>query len=82
VFTWEFNTPELEREALVLPAEGQAALREFMDALVLDPHEFQRRAGEPTGPLRTMPFGDLGLVSVHIYDPDRLVLIVQIQWLG
>jgi hypothetical protein len=82
VFTWEFNTPELEREALELPAEGQAALRELMDALVFDPHEFQRRPGEPTGPLRTMSFGDLGLVSVHIYDPDRLVLIVQIQWLG
>jgi hypothetical protein len=29
-----------------------------------------------------MSFGDLGLVAVHICDPDRLVLIVQIQWLG
>lgn len=82
MFTWEFNTPDLEREALELPAEGWAALREFMDALVFNPHEFQRRPGELAGPLRTMPFGDLGLVSVHIYEPDRLVLIVQVQWLG
>lgn len=82
MFTWEFNTAELERQALGLPARAQAALREFMDALVFDPHEFQRRPDESPGPLRMMSFGELGLVSVLIYDPDRLVLVVQVQWLG
>jgi hypothetical protein len=63
-------------------------LAAFMNAAVLvDPIEYQRHPGEPTGPtklLRTLHFGrhHEGLVTFLVYPPDDLVLVVQIRWLG
>ena len=67
---------------------GQAALTFFMNAAVLvDPIEYQRHAGERTDPpalLRTLHFGQHheGLVTFLVYPLDDLVLVVRIQWLG
>jgi hypothetical protein len=39
-----------------------------MDAVVIvDPAEYQRRPGEPERPLRTLPFGQAGLVTFLVY---------------
>jgi hypothetical protein len=38
--------------------------------------EYQRRPGEPERPLRTLPFGQAGLV----YEPDDLVLVIWTGW--
>lgn len=84
MYTWEFNTAEDELAAMLLPIQAQSALASFMDALVFNPYEFARIPDEPVGrQVRFLAFGDgLGSVAVHIYDPDRLVLIVQVQWFG
>jgi len=42
----------------------QLALSDFMDAVVIvDPAEYHRRPDEPERPLRTLPFGEVGLVT-------------------
>jgi hypothetical protein len=47
-----------------MPVHVQFALSDFMDAVVIvDPTEYQRRPGEPDRPLRTLPFGQAGLVT-------------------
>jgi hypothetical protein len=70
LFRWELE--ELAREQLAgMPLEVQLALSDFMDAIVLvDPAEYARRPGEPVRPLRTLPFGQAGLVSFLIYPGD------------
>jgi len=64
------------------------ALTAFLDAVVIvDPVQDQRRPDEPAdppAPLRSLHFGQhhKGLVTLLIYPPDDLVLVVRIQWLG
>jgi hypothetical protein len=56
-----------------------------MDAAVIaGPMDYQRSAGEPRKPLRTLYSGpqNEGLVTVLVYPPDDLVLVTRIQWLG
>lgn len=87
MYRWELADPA-EPEFAGLSQTVQAALTEFMDAVVLvDPVEYQRRPDEPTdppAPLRTLHFGqhNEGLVTFLVYPPDDLVLVVKIQWLG
>jgi hypothetical protein len=77
-----------EPEFASLSPDVQAALTAFMDAVVIvDPMEYQRRPDEPTGPharVRILNFGqhNEGLVTVLVYPPDELALVVRIQWLG
>lgn len=84
MYTWEFNTAADELAAILLPVDAQTALSSFMDALVFDPYDYARTADEPAGrQVRFLAFGGgHGSVAVHIYDPDQLVLIVQVQWFG
>lgn len=56
-----------------------------MDAvIVVDPTDYQLALGEPAKPLRTLYFGrhHEGLVTFLIYEPDDLVLVTRIRWLG
>jgi hypothetical protein len=54
-----------------------------MDAVVIaDPADYQRRPGEPERPLRTLPFGQAGLVTFLVYEPDDLVLVTRVIWAG
>jgi hypothetical protein len=84
---WELDGPAAQ-EFGDLPARARKALAEFMDAVVLvDPFEYQRRPDEPASPrrnLRSLHFGlhDEGLVTLLVYEPDDLVLVVKIQWIG
>jgi hypothetical protein len=82
VFRWELE--DLARDQLVgLPADAQLALADFMDAVVIvDPAEYQRRPGELDRPLRTLPFGQVGLVTFLVYAPDDLVLVTRVIWTG
>jgi hypothetical protein len=84
VYSWEFNDPQIQHAAEELPAVALAALRAFMEAVVFDPNEYGRTPDEPVGlPVRRLPFGaGMGLVTIQVYDPDRLVLVLRIQWLG
>jgi hypothetical protein len=63
LFRWELE--DLAREQLAeMPSPVQLALSDFMDAVVIvDPAEYQRRPEEPARPLRTLPFGEVGLVT-------------------
>ena len=54
-----------------------------MDAVVIvDPAEYQRRPDEPERPLRTLPFGEVGLVTFLVYEPDDLVPVTRVIWTG
>jgi hypothetical protein len=87
VYHWELDgsaIPEFDDLSL----EVRKALSAFMDAVVIvDPLEYQRDPGEiaaADGQLRTLYFGihHQGLVTFLVYEPDELVLVVRIQWLG
>lgn len=83
-FSWEYNTPEVRAEAQALGRATLFALEAFMDAVVLvDPMEYGRTPTEPPDlPLRMLPFGGSGLVTIQIYGPDDLVLVLRVQWFG
>jgi hypothetical protein len=56
-------------------------------AVIVDPAQYQRRRDERDDvamPLRLLHFGPDGgsLVTIQVYPPDDLVLVVKIQWLG
>lgn len=74
----------MAREQLAgMPPPVQLALSDFMDAVVIvDPAEYQRRPDEPERPLRTVPFGEVGLVTFVVYEPDDLVLVTRVIWTG
>jgi hypothetical protein len=82
LFRWELE--DLAREQLAgMPPAVQLALSDFMDAVVIvDPAEYQRRPDEPERPLRTLPFGQAGLVTFLVYEPDDLVLVTRVIWIG
>jgi hypothetical protein len=82
LFRWELE--DLAREQLAgMPPRVQFALSDFMDAVVIvDPAEYQRRPDEPVRPLRTLPFGQAGLVTFLVYEPDDLVLVTRVIWIG
>lgn len=82
MFRWELE--DLAREQLAgMPSQVQLALSDFMDAVVIvDPVEYQRRPDEPERSLRTLPFGQSGLVTFLVYEPDDLVLVTRVIWIG
>jgi len=82
LFRWELE--DLAREQLAgMPPSAQLALSETMDAVVIvDPAQYQRRPDEPDRPLRTLPFGQAGLVTFLVYVPDDLVLVTRVIWTG
>ncbi len=54
-----------------------------MDAVVIvNPAEYERRSGEPDRPLRTLPFGQVGLVTFLVHEPEDLVLVTRVVWAG
>lgn len=87
MYRWELDDPA-QPEFDALRPGIQAQLTAFMDAMVLvDPIDYQRHPGEPADSpalLRTLHFGHRhqGLVTVLVYPPDDLVLVVRINWLG
>jgi hypothetical protein len=84
VFRWQLDEPAAG-EFAGLDEGARKALAAFMDAVVLvDPADYQRRPGEPSRSLRSLPFGphSQGLVTFLIHPPDDLALVVKIQWLG
>jgi hypothetical protein len=82
LFRWELE--DLAAGQLAgMPLVVQVALSDFMDAVVIvDPAEYQLRPGEPARPLRTLPFGQAGLVTFLVYGPDDLVLVTRVIWTG
>jgi hypothetical protein len=82
LFRWELE--DLAREQLTgMPPQVRLALSDLMDAVVIvDPAEYQRRPGEPERPLRTLPFGQAGLVTFLVYEPGDLVLVTRVIWAG
>jgi hypothetical protein len=87
MYRWDFDTTARQTFADLGPM-AREALAAFMGAVVVvDPLQYQRDPGEPVDrlkALRTLPFGqhNEGLVTFLVYQPDDLVLVVQIQWLG
>ena len=84
MYRWELE--DLAEDQIAgLPAHARRALIELLDAVVIvDPAEYQRAAGQPARPLRSLPFGPngQGLVTFLVYEPDELVIITRVQWLG
>jgi hypothetical protein len=65
------------------PGELPRIKNRAADAVVIvDPAEYQRRPGEPERPLRTLPFGQAGLVTFLVCEPDDLVLVTRVIWTG
>jgi hypothetical protein len=82
LFRWELEDLACDQLA-GMPQQVQLALSDFMDAVVIvDPAEYQRRPGESERPLRTLPFGQAGLVTFLVYEPDDLVLVTRVIWTG
>ena len=84
MFRWELDEPA-DSELAGLSRTARKPLTELMDAVVIvDPAEYQRRTGEPSRSMRTLPFGphSQGLATFLIYLHDDLVLVVKIRWLG
>jgi len=80
LFRWELEDVAREQLAGMSP-RVQLALSDFMDAVVIvDPGDYQRRPDEPERPLRTLPFGQAGLVTFLVYEPDDLVLVTRVIW--
>jgi hypothetical protein len=66
-----------------MPSWVQLALSDLIDAVVIvDPAEYQRRPDEPKRPLRTLPFGQVGLVTFLVHEPDDHVLVTRVIWTG
>lgn len=83
MYTWEFNGPDDELAAMLLPQAAQKALIALLDAMAFNPHDYGRTLDEPVGKAgRKLPFGGNGLVTVNIMDRDRLVVVVQVAWFG
>jgi hypothetical protein len=82
LFRWELE--DSAREQLAgMPHRVQLVLSDFMDAVVIvDPTGYRRRPVEPERPLRTLPFGQAGLVTFLVYEPDDLVLVTRVIWAG
>jgi hypothetical protein len=55
-----------------------------MDAVVFDPMDYARTPNEPVGKnVRHLALpGGRGQVSILIYEPDLLVLVLRVTWLG
>jgi hypothetical protein len=85
VYRWELDGPALH-EFAALGQQARTELARFLDALVIaDPTAYQHRPDEqPDRPMRMLHFGPHheGLVTLLIYPPGQLVLVVRIQWLG
>ena len=84
MFRWEYNDPQIQAAAESLPAAALVALTAFMEAVVFDPNEYGRTPGEPVGrALRYPSFGGgRGVVTIQIYEPELLVLVLAVQWFG
>ena len=85
MYTWEYNDPLVIDAAKALELEspeGYAALLALMEAIVFDPMEYQRTPDEPVGkPVRKVPFwAGRGQVTVLIWEPDLIVLVLKVQW--
>jgi hypothetical protein len=61
-----------------------AALEAVMDAVVFDPMHYARTPTEPVAKnMRHLALpGGRGQVSILIYEPDLLVLVLRVSWLG
>lgn len=84
VFHWEPNTDEVAAQIVTLPAAARVGLHALLDAVVFDPLEYGRTNDEPAGkPVRMLPFdAGRGLVTIQVYEPDGLVLVLRVQWSG
>jgi hypothetical protein len=84
VYRWELEDLA-EHQIADLPPRAVQALTALLDAAVIvDPAEYQHPPGEPPRPLRSLHFGPdaEGLVTFLVYEPDQLVLVTRVQWLG
>ena len=83
LYRWEHEDPR-HPATNGLPAEAVAALDALMDAVVFDPMDFARTPAEPVGKsVRHLALpGGHGQVSILIYEPDLLVLVLRVTWLG
>lgn len=83
LYRWEHENPE-HPATEGLATEAVAALDALMDAVVFDPMDYARSPTEPVGKnVRHLALpGGRGQVSILIYEPDLLVLVLRVTWLG
>ena len=84
MYRWELEDLA-EHQIADLPPRAIQALIELLDAAVIvNPAEYQQAPGEIPRPLRSLHFGPEaeGLVTFRVYEPDELVLVTRVQWLG
>ncbi len=84
VYRWSIAGPA-RPQFQALPRAARDVLVEFMNAAVLlDPMEFRRSAGEGDREMRWLPFGphDEGVVTFYVHVRGEHVLVIQIIWAG
>ena len=83
LYRWEHEDPQ-HPATEGLPTASMAALDALMDAVVFDPMDYARTSTEPVGKnVRHLALpGGRGQVSILIYEPDLLVLVLRVTWLG
>lgn len=75
--------PEAEDQIVALPAGAQIALAEAMVMMELTPWNgpsINKR--NPTGEVRTLPFGAAGMVTYLILEYEQQVKVISVVWVG
>lgn len=73
--------PVAQDQIAALPADAMRYLAEALDLIEMDPWAGgPQRPGDPDGNMRTMSFGERGLVTYLVLEPQREVYIVRVHW--
>lgn len=83
MYTVDFSDTAIE-QLLAIPYEASIAVGDVLAEVSLNPWGLGLAVNEPldrSKPHRCAPF-DGGLVWYLIYEPDELVWVTEVQWLG
>lgn len=65
-----------------LPADALRRLADVYKVLTMAPwNGTPLRSGNPNGNMLTMPFGERGLVTYLVFEDERRVFVVRVQWI-
>lgn len=74
--------PVAQEQIAALPDDAVRYLAGVLDLIELAPWAGGPQApGKPDGNMRVMPFGERGLVTYLVLEPQREVYIARVQWI-
>lgn len=73
--------PVAQDQIAALPGDAMQYLAEAFDLIELEPWAGgPQNPSNPKGNMRLMPFGEHGLVTYLVLEPQHEVYIVRVQW--